>query len=149
MSSAPGDLTAILATASEKSRRARADSEDEAGAWLEAVRSGALSEVEFCVTCDGGPPLEDNHVAGHHHGDLTIPQCLGCHRAFTARQGAWDPRWTKGPKTPELDQAFLLLGLYELLRVRAERVPLVRAGAYLTLAEFVREQYAYAAKRTL
>lgn len=149
MSSAGSDLTAILARASEKSRAALSAAEDEAAAWLEAVRSGALSKVDYCVTCDGGPPLEDNHVGGRTHGDLAVPMCIPDHRRFSERQGAWDPRWTAGPRSPELDEAFPLLGLYELLLLRAERVARSKSGAYLALAESVREQYARAARRTV
>jgi hypothetical protein len=149
LSSATGDLTAILARASEKSREALDAAENEAQAWLEEVRSGSLTESKECVTCGAGPPLENNHVAGQRHGDLTVPNCLRCHRRFTEGQDLWDPRSLVAPRSPALDQSLLLRGLYDLLVLRAECVPRSRSGAYLTLAESVREQYLRAARRTL
>lgn len=149
MSSATGDLTAILATASEKSRTALDAAQDEAQAWLEEVRSGALSASQVCVACGAGPPLEDNHVAGRRHGDLTVPNCLRCHRRFTEGQDLWDPRWGADAKSSALDESLLLRGLHDLLVLRAGSVPASRSGAYLTLAETVREQYARVARRTI
>lgn len=149
MSAASPDLTAILATASEKSRKAIDDARDEAQAWLEEVRSGALSESPVCVTCAAGPPLEDNHLAGRRHGRLTVPECLRCHRRFTEGQDLWDPRWAREGNSPTLDESLLLRGLHDLLVLKAECVPKSSSGAYLTLAESVREQYARVARRTI
>jgi hypothetical protein len=148
LSSATGDLTAILARASEKSREALAAAEDEAQAWLEEVRSGTLSANPTCVTCGAGPPLEDNHVAGRRHGDLTVPNCRRCHRRFTEGQDLWDPRWNQDGRSPTLDESLLLRGLYDLLALKAEHVSKSRSGAYLALSESVREQYARVARRT-
>lgn len=146
---APG-LTAILARAAEKSREALAGGEDDASSWLEEVRSGARSDDRECVTCGRGPPLEDNHVAGRRHGDLTVPMCKAvCHPRFTEGQDLWDPRWGSEGRSPALDVSLLLRGLVDLLRLRAEHVPLAQAGAYIALAESLREQYARAARRTL
>jgi hypothetical protein len=149
LSSATRDLTAILATASEKSRLALDAAQDEAQAWLEEVRSGALSESKECVACGAGPPLEDNHVAGQRHGDLTVPMCIPDHRRFTAGQRLWDPRYHESERSPQLDQSMLLLGLHDLLLIRARHVPDRDAGAYLSLADSLREQYALATGRTL
>jgi hypothetical protein len=149
LSSATGDLTAILARAADKSRQALDAAQDEAQAWLEEVRGGAHSDSKECVTCGAGPPLEDNHVAGRRHGDLTVPNCLRCHRRFTEGQDLWDPRSLVARGSPALDQSLLLRGLYDLLVLRAECVPGSRSGAYLALAESVREQYLRAARGTL
>ena len=139
---------AILATASEKSREALDAAEDEARAWLEEVRSGALTASKECVTC-GGPPFEDNHVAGQKHGELTVPMCLADHRRFTAGQKLWDPRWESAERTAELDASLLLRGLHDLLLLRARHVPASAAGANLSLADSLREQYSRVARRTL
>lgn len=150
MSSATGDLTAILATASEKSRTALDAAQDEAQAWLEEVRSGALSASEVCVTCGRGEDLEDNHVAGRRHGDLIVPVCTAvCHPRFTEGQDLWPAEWQSPRRTPDLDLALLLLGLHDLLLLKARNVPGAKAGAYVALAESVREQYARVARRTL
>ena len=148
MSSATGDLTAILARAAEKSREALDAAQDEAQAWLEEVRSGALSDSKECVTCGAGPPLEDNHLAGQRHGDLTVPMCIPDHRRFTAGQRLWDARYHDAKRSPQLDQSMLLLGLHDLLLLRARHVADRDAGAYLSLADSLREQYALAAGRT-
>jgi hypothetical protein len=145
----PG-LTAILARAAEKSREALALGEDEAQAWIEEVRSGALSDSGTCVTCERTGTLEDNHVAGRRHGDLTVPMCREvCHRRFTEGQDLWPATWQSPVRSPDLDLALLLLGLHDLLLLKAQNVPRARAGAYVALAESVREQYALIARRTL
>jgi hypothetical protein len=148
LSSASRDLTAILATASEKSREALDEGADEAHAWLEAVQSGARSSDTECVTCGRGGELQDNHAAGRRHGDLKVPQCIPCHQEFTEGQDLWDPRWQSETPNPELDKSLLLRGLYDLLLLRAHNVPKAKAGAYVALAESVRERYAFVARRT-
>jgi hypothetical protein len=149
LSSSSGDLTAILATASDRSREALAEAEDEAQAWLEEVRSGALTDTEECVTCGRGPPLQDNHVAGRRHGDLTVPNCAPCHQRFTEGQDLWPPEWQSTKRGPDLDLSLLLLGLRDLLLLRAQHVPRSSSGAYVSLAESLREQFARVARRTL
>ncbi len=146
--SVPG-LTASLARASEKSREAFSESENEAQAWLEETRSGARSQDKECVTCGRGPPLEDNHLAGKRHGDLTVPMCLADHRRFTAGQRLWDPRYHSSERTAELDESLLLRGLHDLLLLRARHAPDSTALAYLSLADSLREQYALAAGRSV
>lgn len=146
--SVPG-LTAIVARAAEKSREALAEAQDEAAAWLEEIRSGARSKDTVCVTCGRAGPLEYNHVAGWRHGDLTVPNCQPCHRRFTEAQDLWDPRWQRKERSPELDASLFLRGLIELLRLKAEHVPAAVSGAYLALAESLREQYAQLGRGTL
>lgn len=146
--SVPG-LTAILARASEKSREAQSRAEDEAEAWLEEVRSGARSRDTECVICGRGGRLEDNHIAGRRHGGLTVPMCPPCHRRFTEGQDLWPPEWQSSKRTPDLDLALLLLGLHDILRLRARQAPRSKAGAYVSLAESLREQYALFARRTI
>jgi len=146
--SVPG-LTASLARASEKSREALSESEDEAEAWLEEIRSGARSHDKECVACGRGLPLEDNHVASQRHGDLTVPMCLADHRRFTAGQRLWDPRYQSSERTSELDESLLLRGLYDLLVLRARHVPESAAAAYLSLADSVREQHSLVARRSI
>jgi hypothetical protein len=150
LSSTSGDLTAILARASEKSREALAEAEDGAQAWLEEIRSGALSSAEECVTCGRGGKLEKNHVAGRRHGTLTVPMCPAvCHRRFTEGQDLWPAEWQSANRSPALDLALLLLGLHDLLLLKARNAPDAKAGAYVALAESVREQYALIARRAL
>lgn len=147
MSSASGDLTAILATASDKSRTALNAAQDEARAWLEEVRSGALSHSETCVTCGREDDLEANHVAGRRHGELIVPLCAAvCHPRFTEGQDLWPAAWQSPKRSPDLDLALLLLGLHDLLLLKSRNVPDSKAGAYLSLADSVREQYARAAR---
>jgi hypothetical protein len=49
----------------------------------------------------------------------------------------------------ELDDSLVVRGLYDLLRQRARFIPESRRGAYLSLADYLREQYALAGSRTL
>jgi len=147
LSSATGDLTAILARAAEKSREALDVAHDEAQAWLEELRSGALSADSVCAVCGRSGELEDNHVAGRRHGDLTVPMCRPCHRRFTEGQDLWPHEWRRMKRTPDLDLALLLLGVHDLLQLKARDVPEAASGAYLALAASVREQYARVAGR--
>ena len=149
MSAASSDLTAILARASEKSREALLQAEDEAQAWLEGVRSGAWSADKECVICGRGGKMEDNHIAGWRHGDLTVPMCPPDHREFTEGQDLWDPRWQDRQGTPELNESLLLRGLVDLLRLKARHVPDALVGAYLALASSLREQYVRVGRRTI
>jgi hypothetical protein len=150
LSAASPDLTAILATASEKSRKALDLAQDEAQAWLEEVRSGGLSDSRGCVTCGREEDLEDNHVAGRRHGDLTVPMCAAvCHPRFTEGQDLWPAEWQSAERSADLDLALLLLGHHDLLLLKARYVPDRKAGAYVALAESLREQYARIARRTL
>ncbi|MFI5417722.1 MAG: hypothetical protein ACHQ2Y_02325 [Candidatus Lutacidiplasmatales archaeon] len=146
--SAPG-LTVIVSRASAKSREALSDGEDEAAAWLEAIWSGSRSNDRECVTCGRTGALQDNHLASGRHGELTVPQCQPCHQGFTEGQDLWDARWWSAVRSPELDDSLLLRGLYDLLRQRARFIPGSRRGAYLSLADYLREQYALAAARTI
>ena len=149
MTASAPDLTAILARASDKSREALDEAEGEAEAWLEEIRSGSRSKDRECVTCGRGLPLEDNHVAGRRHGDLTVPMCPPCHRRFTEGQDLWPPEWHCSNRSPDLDLALLLLGLHDMLLLKAQQAPLSRAGAYVAFAESLREQYARVARRTI
>ena len=146
--SVPG-LTASLARASEKSREAFSESENEAQAWLEETRSGARSQDKECVTCGRGPPLEDNHLAGKRHGDLTVPMCLADHRRFTAGQRLWDPRYHSSERTAELDESLLPGVSMTCCYSVARHAPDSTALAYLSLADSLREQYTLAAGRSV
>ena len=147
MSASAPALTAILARASEKSRQALSGAEDEAEAWLEEVRGGARSGDPECITCGRGGRLEVNHIAGRRHGDLTVPMCPPCHQRFTEGQDLWPAAWRNPARSPDLDLSLLLLGLHDLLQLKARHVPEAASGAYLALAASVREQYARIAGR--
>jgi hypothetical protein len=142
-------LTAIVARASAKSRDALNRAENEASAWIEAVWSGARSRDRQCVTCGRGGKLEDNHVAGWRHGDLTVPMCVSCHQAFTECQDLWDPRWQVERRTAELDASLLVRGLVDILEIRSRHVSESKAGAYIALRSSLREQYSQLGRRTL
>ena len=146
--SSPGP-TAIMVRASEKSRKALSEGEDEAAAWLEEIWSGSRSNDTECVTCGRTGELQDNHLASTRHGELTVPQCQPCHQEFTEGQDLWDARWRSPRRSPELDESLLIRGLYDLLRQRARFIPESRRGAYFSLADYLREQYALAAARTV
>lgn len=149
MSASRPGLTVICATACRKSDTELAHAKDEANAYLVELRTGTRSQEVECVTCGRGPPLQDNHVAGWKHGDLTVPMCVPCHQRFTECQDGWDPRAGLVERSPELDESLLIRGLVDLLRLKAEQVPVARSGAYLALAESLREQYVQAGRRTL
>jgi hypothetical protein len=143
------ELTAIVSSASMKCHDRLAEAEDDAASWLEALRSGALSDATECVTCGRGKPLEDNHVAGRRHGTLTVPMCPPCHQRITEGQDLWDPHWQDPERSPELDKSLLVRGLIDLLRLKAQFVPESEGGAYSSLASSLREQYARIARTTL
>jgi len=144
---APEDLTVILTTACERSRERTERAGEEASAFLEGARSGALNRSRKCVLCERGGPLEDHHIAGQRHGDLVVKVCPSCHQRLTEHQDSWDPRWQDANRTSALDRSLLLRGLVDLLEERARFVS--EPGPYFSLAASLREHYAREGRTTL
>jgi hypothetical protein len=79
---------------------------------------------------------------------VTASMCPPCHREFTEGQDLWPAVWQSDKRSPEVDLSLMLLGLHDMLELKAEHVPEAASGAYLALASSVREQYARVARRT-
>lgn len=132
MSAALPDLTLALGRVTEETRRRLDRGVGEASAWVMTILAGA-PDVKGCVVCGSRGKKELNHVAGRKHGELIVPMCIGCHRRFTQRQSRWDGRWLSVARSPELDRALLVMGLLELVELRADFAP--EPGAYRAYAD--------------
>lgn len=145
MSAAAHSLTVPLARAVDESRERLSDGLDEATAWVERVRAGAL-ETDKCAICERGDgPFEAHHIAGWHNSDLTISACLRCHGRLSERQNGWDPRWQRDDNSPTLKVSFLMRGLSDLCEERARHF----GPAYHELGKRLRAVYAQRARETV
>lgn len=144
MSTTLPDLTVALGRVTEETRRRLDRGVGEASAWVMWVLAGAPGAMG-CVVCESRGRKELNHVAGRRHGDLVVPMCVGCHRRFTERQDRWDGRWLSADRTSGLDRALLVMGLLELVELRADfaREP----SAFRSYAARLTELYATSIRR--
>lgn len=134
------DLTLALGRVTEETRRRLDRGVGEASAWVLWVLAGAPG-AKGCIVCGSRGKKELNHVAGRRHGDLLVPMCVCCHQRFTERQDRWDGRWLSDVRSVELDRALLVLGLLDLVELKADfsREP----GAFRAYASRMVELYAY------
>lgn len=98
----------------------RAEAIDE---WVNRIINQTKGEwnMENCEICAKKSDLELHHIAGRKHDERVIPVCEGCHQKLSDEQKQWDARWWI-PSQPEiLKEAFFLLGLRDLLRLKAEK----------------------------
>lgn len=105
---------------------------DETDAWLLGVLyqspQEALVKKTHCEICGyqgSSCNLELDHVAGRKHDYRTITACkidgrYGCHSKRTQRQKTWGPDWLIGDQPQEVRDRFLLLGLRDILLLKAE-----------------------------
>lgn len=82
-----------------------------------------LSGQGYCIICDHDDPLdfENHHVAGKHNNSLTVSLCRNCHGRVSRKQRYWSKRWTNMNNPQNQKDAFLMRGISDLLRLKAER----------------------------
>jgi hypothetical protein len=119
MSAALPDLTLALGRVTEETRSRLDAGVGEVAAWVAWILAGAPG-AKGCVVCDSRGKKELNHVAGWRHGELVVSMCIGCHRRFSKRQLRWDGRWRSQIRTSELDRALLVMGLLDMVELRAD-----------------------------
>ncbi len=145
MSSAVPSLTAPIARAVDETRSRLENGIDEASAWVERVRAGAVDLVRCAICEQGGGPFEEHHVAGQNNSNLTVTACLLCHRRLSERQNGWDPRWQTVGSSPELRESLLIRGLSDLCEERARQF----GPAYHELGKRLRAIYAKRAREAV
>jgi hypothetical protein len=95
--------------------------------WIAGIAQCGTSKKkrEFCWICRGMfPPdkLEENHAAGQKHDKYrTETLCVLCHREFSNRQQTWDARWWLKDQPGYLREAFLYLGISQMLLQRSAK----------------------------
>jgi len=62
--------------------------------------------------------LELHHIAGRNNSEMTVSLCVPCHNEITMHQSTWDIRWTRNNNTENLQNAFIMQGLRELLLLK-------------------------------
>jgi hypothetical protein len=74
---------------------------------------------DYCEVCGAHSDLVLHHIAGEKHDDRTVTVCYKCHQWLSTQQKVWDKRWWQ-PDQPEIvRRMFLLMGLRDLLRLKA------------------------------
>jgi uncharacterized protein YlaI len=88
--------------------------------WLEEF----CSSQGYCIICNHSDPLdlEYHHVAGKNNDILTVSVCRNCHGRLSRYQRYWPNAWTRIDNPPDLQRAFFLRGLAEILHISAERI---------------------------
>jgi hypothetical protein len=96
---------------------------EEAEIWLTDIikRDPPLTrEKEYCEICNN-KGLEAHHAAGRKHDDRTIMVCEQCHRTLSKWQKTWGNDWERGDQPERLREAFFLLGLRDILRLKSKK----------------------------
>jgi hypothetical protein len=93
-----------------------------------AARIGAGPGFHTCVVCGRKLPAEAHHIASRvSYPEFTARLCLNCHAIITARQYIW--RSTGVAERHPF--AYLLVGVFDVLRLFAERSPAWEICRYL------------------
>ena len=92
----------------------------------------AICEICFCSVTRQISEL--HHIAGQKHHFAKITACKSCHRELSLNQYLWDKRWLHARLSQGLVTAFFLLGLHDILVLKAEKTGNRR---YKTLAKLL------------
>jgi hypothetical protein len=92
-----------------------------------------------CWICGSIKWLARHHPAGEKHCYRTVTVCDDCHRILSAWQKCWDARWWKEGQPPSIRYAFYLMGLRDVLLLKAIKTLNMN---YLLLANLLVEQIA-------
>lgn len=88
--------------------------------WIEEFLSGQ----GFCIICHHADSLdlEYHHIGGKNNDNLTVSVCRNCHGKLSRKQRFWPKKWMRKNNPPDLKQAFLLRGLSDIFRLKADRI---------------------------
>jgi hypothetical protein len=90
----------------------------------------------LCIICEG-EGNELHHIAGRKHDFRTATVCFECHEKLTNKQKLWDARWCKPDQPEHLKAAFLLQGISDILRLKANKT---NNPIYEELADLLTEE---------
>ena len=93
----------------------------ELGKFLNDLLLSFPSQFEACQICRRKTSnLEEHHIAGRKHSDLTIRICKECHSELSLKQNMYDPRWRLQSVDERLREAFLIQGICDVLSLKAK-----------------------------
>jgi hypothetical protein len=77
-----------------------------------------------CIFCSIFNPLvlEEHHIAGRKHSDITLTVCANHHAILSRMQGAWPKEWLQKDIPVHKRVALFLKGLSDILRVEADEL---------------------------
>jgi hypothetical protein len=91
--------------------------------WINHLIIQTPSQVnvlkEKCEICEAEEDLELHHIGGRKHMRNTITVCQNCHRILSDLQKLWDKRWELTDQSESVRDAFLLQGLYDILKLKS------------------------------
>jgi hypothetical protein len=81
-----------------------------------------LSGAGFCCICGIIDPLglDEHHIAGRKHSDLTITVCKICHGKLSRMQRSYPETWLQKRLSPLKSIAFMLRGIADILRITSD-----------------------------
>ena len=95
--------------------------------WLNKILNQTESEskikkerCEICNSKESPSKLQLHHIAGRKHDFRMITACLKCHGELSIMQKLWDHRWLSCNVSDNLRQAFFLLGISDILILKAK-----------------------------
>lgn len=94
--------------------------------WIDNIiyqtKQDSKIKKERCETCNSkedSKNLELHHSSGRKHDYRIITVCLVCHRWLSDKQKTWDKRWLEENQSENIRQAFFLLGLQDVLKLKS------------------------------
>ena len=123
----------------------------EASVWINGLYRQSFSEskirkdrCEVCNSKEVPSDFEGHHVGGRKHDYRQINSCKSCHRWLSDRQKTWDRRWQDENQSENLQQAFFLLGLQDILILKSKKT---QCSLYEELADSFIERISELLKR--
>lgn len=93
--------------------------------WMNQLTNQSEKEAKamnnHCEICGSKENLELHHIAGRKHDYKTITVCRNCHNELSEQQKQWDSRWWQKDQTELVREVFFLLGLRDILRLKARK----------------------------
>ena len=88
------------------------------------VRDKFLAGSGNCIFCSILNPfvLEEHHLAGRKHSDLTVTLCANHHTMLSRTQGAWPEDWLQKDLPVHKRMAFFLRGVSDAFRLMSDEL---------------------------
>jgi len=89
--------------------------------FLNQTEKESKVKKEICYAREESTELELHHIAGRKHDFRTITACKKCHIELSNMQKIGDSRWYVSNLPENLRKGFFLLGLYQILVLKAKK----------------------------
>lgn len=79
----------------------------------------------YCCLCgyyDDPRILEEHHISGRKHSDITITVCPNCHKILSLGQRSWPKEWLKYDNNNIIKTALELRGFSDIDKLRSQRL---------------------------